>query len=671
MISQLRPTILACAIFACCIAQDSHAGSQPAPAGAIQAALLPIESFFQNSTFSEARLAPNAKSVAIRIANKEGRARLAVLDLENMKTTVVADFEDADIGNFSWVNDQRLVFDLRDLLLPAGERSGAPGLFAVNRDGSKFKQLVDRFRVFVKAGGSGRELLPWNTFLHGSIGHQESDEVYVAQPEAWDKGSVDYINLQRLNTLTGSISTVETPLHSLGWLNDAQGTPKIAITRQQQSQAILYKDPATDQWRKLFEFDIVRGSEISPVSFDGQNTLYIRANQGQDKASIYAYDLANNKVKETPLIASKDYDINPSFIGNSKNKILGARYHIDAEVTQWFDPAMQAAQKIVDTLLPATSNQISVAHRAETPFMLVHAYSDTQPSLYFLLNTETKKLIKLGSGNPDIDARKMAEKDMLRYPARDGLQIPAYLTLPKDSGKKNLPMVVLVHGGPYLRGGHWSWNAEAQFLASRGYAVLEPEFRGSTGFGEKHFKAGWKQWGLAMQNDIADGARWAIAQGIADPKRICIAGASYGGYATLMGLINDPDLFRCGINWVGVTDINLMYTVNWSDFSDQWKRYGMPVMVGDPVKDAAQFKATSPLENANKIKQPLLLAYGSDDKRVPLIHGEKFYAAVKKDNPNVEWVLYDKEGHGWSLLKTRVDFWSRVEKFLEKNIGKP
>ncbi|MDB5935818.1 MAG: prolyl oligopeptidase family protein, partial [Massilia sp.] len=205
-------------------------------------------------------------------------------------------------------------------------------------------------------------------------------------------------------------------------------------------------------------------------------------------------------------------------------------------------------------------------------------------------------------------------------------------------------------------------------------AVLEPEYRGSTGFGSKHYRAGWKQWGLKMQDDIADGAKWAIAQGIVDPQRICIAGASYGGYATLMGLIKDPELFKCGIDWVGVTDINLLYSGHWSfrsDTSDAYKQYGMPQLVGDPVKDAEQFKATSPLEQAARIKQPLLLAYGGSDVRVPLYHGRKFYEAVKSTNKNVEMVVYDEEGHGWALPKNRIDFWSRVEKFLDKNIGKP
>jgi dipeptidyl aminopeptidase/acylaminoacyl peptidase len=223
-----------------------------------------------------------------------------------------------------------------------------------------------------------------------------------------------------------------------------------------------------------------------------------------------------------------------------------------------------------------------------------------------------------------------------------------------------------------VRGNHWGWDSDTQFLASRGYAVLEPDFRGSRGYGMAHFRAGWKQWGLAMQDDIADATRWAIAQGIADPKRICIAGASYGGYAALMGLVNDPDLYKCGINWVGVTDINLLFNGHWSfesDMTDDWKNHGMPLMIGDPVKDAAQFKATSPIEQAAKITQPLLLAYGAVDRRVPLYHGNKFRDAVQAHNKQVEWVVYQDEGHGWTRPENRFDFWTRVEKFLGRHIG--
>jgi len=304
--------------------------------------------------------------------------------------------------------------------------------------------------------------------------------------------------------------------------------------------------------------------------------------------------------------------------------------------------------------------------------VLVQSYSDVVPAIYSLYNTQTGQLSKIADVRPDIKPAQMGRQQFVRYKARDGLEIPALLTLPAGGATSKLPMVVLVHGGPYVRGASWGWNPVSQFLASRGYAVLEPEFRGSLGFGIKHFKAGFKQWGLAMQDDIADGVQWAVGKGIADGSRVCIAGASYGGYATLMGLVKDPGLYKCGINWVGVTDIKLLYNGGWTftnDTSDEFKAYGMPDMIGDPVRDAAQLEATSPIAQAARIRQPVLLAYGGVDRRVPINHGTQFRDALMKTNKDVEWVEYPVEGHGWALEKNTIDFWSRVERFLDRNIG--
>jgi dipeptidyl aminopeptidase/acylaminoacyl peptidase len=306
-----------------------------------------------------------------------------------------------------------------------------------------------------------------------------------------------------------------------------------------------------------------------------------------------------------------------------------------------------------------------------SPWVLVQAEADVQPMLTFLYNTETRKLTRVGASLPRIDPRQMSRTEFVHYPARDGLQIPAYLTLPKGQPKTGLPLIVLVHGGPFVRGSKWQWDPEVQFLASRGYAVLQPEFRGSTGYGSKLFSAGFKQWGQAMQDDLADGARWAIAQGTADPKRICIAGASYGGYAVLMGLKKNPELFRCGVNWVGVTDIQLLFSSTWSDISGEAKKYDMKELIGNPMADAAVFKANSPVEQAASIKQAVLLAYGAWDTRVPVVHGRRFLDAVKPYNPGVEWVVYEKEGHGWAHQDTKLDFWGRVERFLARNLSSP
>ena len=421
-------------------------------------------------------------------------------------------------------------------------------------------------------------------------------------------------------------------------------------------------------WRLLYDYDAFADDGYRPHAIGADGTLFVTGRApGSDTDALFRYDLAANEVVPEPLVSLAGYDFTGSLVFVDK-RLAGVRYATDARATAWLDPRLKEVQRKVDALLPGTLNHIHIPSRSETPLVAVSAASDRDPGTVYLYDTKAGTLNPLGKAMRDIDPRRMGKRDLVRYKAADGLEIPAWLTLPPGGGK-NLPMVVLVHGGPYVPAATWEWHADSQFLASRGYAVLEPDYRGTTGYGARHFRAGWKQWGLKMQSDIADGTRWAIAQGIADPARVCIAGASYGGYATLMGLVNDPDLYKCGINWVGVTDIEMMYTVSWSDFSLVWQQYGMPRLVGDRVKDAEQLKKTSPLQQASRIRQPLLLAYGGMDRRVPIVHGTRFREAVEKVNPNVEWVEYRLEGHGWALVQNRIDFWTRVEKFLARHIG--
>jgi dipeptidyl aminopeptidase/acylaminoacyl peptidase len=634
----------------------------------------PIESFFEEPAFTGAKLAPNARALAVRVGASGQRDALAVIDLASNTIKVVARFSDADVGHFQWVNDERLVFNARDKRVGAGETYEGPGLFAVNRDGSAFIQLVSRGAAKMTSG-TRRKLLAWNHFLVPQVGAQDSEFVYVTNPHWSVSGDTDYVSLLRLNTLTGRASAVSRPGATRNWLLDHKGEPRIATTLVDNIETIHYRDPATDEWRKLVAFDAYMGGKggFTPLAFAPDGSLYVSAYGDGDTSELFRYDLARATLAKEALLKIEHYDFNGHLV-TTRDQLLGIHYLSDAEAVEWLDANMKALQQRIDALRPGTVNLIEPAARAQTPWVQVTSYSDTQPLTASLFNTETGLFNQIGDTHANIVPAQMGRQEAVRYKARDGLTIPAWLTLPHDGTGKNLPLVVLVHGGPYVRGGSWGWNANAQFLASRGYAVLEPEFRGSTGFGKKHFHAGWKQWGLKMQDDIADGARWAIAEGIVDPKRICIAGASYGGYATLMGLINNPELFKCGIDWVGVTDIALLYTGHWSaksDLSEGYKKYGMPTLVGDPVKDAAQFEATSPLAQAARIKQPLLLAYGGADQRVPVYHGKKFYEAVKRTNADVESVVYDEEGHGWALPKNRIDFWGRVEQFLERHIGKP
>jgi dipeptidyl aminopeptidase/acylaminoacyl peptidase len=263
----------------------------------------------------------------------------------------------------------------------------------------------------------------------------------------------------------------------------------------------------------------------------------------------------------------------------------------------------------------------------------------------------------------------MATLDFHRIKTRDGADLPVWVTTPAKSVAAATPpaAVVLVHGGPWLRGGHWRWDDDAQFLASRGYVVVEPEFRGGTGFGDAHFRAGWKQWGGLMQDDVADAVKWAAGKGLIDPKRVCIAGASYGGYATLMGLIKHPELYRCGIAWVAVTDPRLLFAFSWlSDMSEEAKKYDLRTLIGDPDKDAAMLRAAAPVELAGRIKAPVMLAFGGVDQRVPLEHGTLMRDALRAAGNVPEWVVYPEEGHGWLRIESRVDFANRAERFLAK-----
>ncbi|WEF31454.1 alpha/beta hydrolase family protein [Pseudoduganella chitinolytica] len=659
-----------CALFATAAAAQTAPAAAPPPAAA----------FFANPAFTGGVLSPSGRYLAAKVDGKTGRDALAVIDLTDKAARVVAGFADADIGTVQWVNDERLLFDTTDKQIAAGAMRFAPGLYTVKHDGSKFRQLAERREYFIR-DGSRKDMLPWHTYMMDETGKQDSDYVYV-RDIGFAGNTVRSVDLLRLNVATGTTSSVNVPFTAIDWMLDNDGEPRLAHSLDKGKATIWLRDRATDKWRVLASFEAYGPDEHSfePIGFGPDGTLYARARRDNDQAAIFKIDLQTGTIGTQPVLRVDGFDFSGHLVADA-TRLLGVRYQGDARDTAWFDPAFKAIQADVDAKLPGTANLIGVPRRPDTPHLLVTAYSDVQPNVYFIYDTATRKLDFVGQAHKDIRAKAMGHQHFVTYAARDGLKIPAMLTLPPGVAAnqpgtaplpKNLPLVVLVHGGPYVRGTYWQWDPEVQFLASRGYAVLQPEFRGSTGYGREHFARGLKQWGLAMQDDIADGARWAIAQGYADPARICIAGASYGGYATLMGLVRNPTLYRCGVAWAGVTDINLMYTGHWryaSDVPEEFKEYGMPQLIGDPVKDAEQLKATSPLQQASRIRQPLLLAYGTADERVPMIHGTRFRDAVKAVNKEVEWIEYEDEGHGWSLPQNRIDFWTRVERFLDRHIG--
>lgn len=643
---------------------------------------IPIRDFFRLPAVRAPQLSPDGRRIAMLVPAGKNRVGLAMADTATPEKFVgVAQFEDADIRSFEWVNDQRLVFDAIDFQAPVAYQTGS-GLYAVNADGSEFVWLIERNGNYRTVGvPSVRPLTQRHQFV-GTL-DDGSDDVLVQRWNFTESGRAADSTMVRLNTksiTTRSLITTPVPEGAQQWVLDRTGKPRVIVTAGgyfDTNMTIHWRPENSDEWEVLTRFDAVDPppTAFNPIAVDYDGTLLVstisgdRTSNPDRVAALHRYDSVKRAIDPTPLLSLKGFDYAGQLVfDRSARKLAGITYTTDASGVTWLDAGMRNLQESVDKQLPGTNNLLACRRCSTATHFVVVSYSDRQSPVYFLMDRATAKLKLLGASRPWLDSRLLAEQDFQRIKARDGMEIPVYVTKPK--GKGPWPTVVLVHGGPYVRGHAWGFNPDGQFLASRGYLVVETEFRGSTGYGDRLFKAGWKQWGLTMQDDVTDATRWAIQQGLADPKRIAIAGASYGGYATMMGLLKEPALYKAGINWVGVTDIELMYDIGWSDFmGSQWMRFGMPRMIGDPKKDAEQLKATSPLQQASRINQPVLMAYGEEDLRVPLPHGVKMRdALVRAGNKNVEWVQYKDEGHGFMLLENNVDFWSRVERFLGRHL---
>lgn len=625
-----------------------------------------IEEFFKRPQYSQMTLSPDGRKLAA-ISPLKGRDNLLVIDLDKRTSTMITNFETLDAAGAFWVNNSRLCLRV----VNGQEVTGEPnyrGMYCVNADG-------EELRNFTTVGGVGgrRGLAPVSPVF------DESGE-YIMEMRQRSRRSSD---LYRFNTLTGryTLLTADSPGDVTGWVLDRNLVPRVAVSipeRQKSGEprvaSVWHRAGADAKWEKLWQYRTgwVDDDVFSPVAFDFDNeTLYVATNKGRDKAAIYAYDTKTktmgNLLLEHPLM-----DVNGGLLFSWKRKKLaGVALNPEKPLLVWTDPELARLQRTIDATLPKTFNQLMPARDNEAR-MLIYAYSDVDPGAYYLFDAERKKLELVARTRDWIDPSLMAERRFVKYKARDGMEIPAWVTIPKGGGK-NLPLVVNIHGGPWGRAYSWaSWGRwpEAQFLASRGYVVLEPEPRGSLGWGRKHFFSSLKQWGQTMQDDITDGALHLVNEGLVDRNRMCLHGGSYGGYATLQGLVKDPDLWKCGSALVAVTDLGLMQDIVYSDtamLSDFYQE-DFVHMVGDKDKDRAMFEKVSPARNAAKIKAKVLLTMGSNDIRVPLRHGEAMRDAMEAAGKPIEYVVYVGEGHGYNKDEHVFDQYRRLEKLLKETL---
>jgi dipeptidyl aminopeptidase/acylaminoacyl peptidase len=659
-----------------CAAAAADAADSPAA--------VPIKAFFAEPRMARPVLSPDGQYLAVHVGNeKTGRRDLMVIELgPSPKATIVARFADSDIDEVHWVNRRRLVFTLKNTP-QSWDVAPCPGLWASNHDGTERRRLIRNDCIIRQEDTrpsltQARELLPNHSFVR--VLRDGSDDVMIERRNLSDDDRRETIGLKqlsvldtsllRLNTVTAQVRAVAVPGYPAGpqrWLVDQNGAARLVYTTGGGQTDLHWRAGDDAAWQKI---PGVEPQGFEPVTIGPDGELYAVATR-DDAArtrALFRFDRQALKLSPEPIVGIAGFDfLGEPIFDHRQRKLIGVRYTGDATSTVWLDESMKQLQARVDKLVPDRVNLLHVAECGCSRWVVVQSYSDRQPDLFLIYDRESDRVNPIGSALPEIDPRRMAERDFVRFDARDGLSIPLHVT--KPAGKGPWPMVVLVHGGPWVRGGSWQWTAESQFLASRGYLVIEPEYRGSRGYGSRHWQAGWKQLGLKMQDDLADAARWAINAKLADPQRVCIAGAGYGGYAALMGLARDPQLYRCGVAWAAVTDLELMFEQRWrSEMPDDWRLYGMSTLVGDRSQDAWQLAATSPMKQADRIRRPLLLAFGGDDKRVPIEHGSKFRDAVKKVNDLVEWIEYANEGHGFSKPENRYDFYGRMEKFLDTHL---
>lgn len=639
-----------------------------------QAAPPSVEDFFRREAIGHVQLSPSGQHLALTVPSPEGRTRLAVLDLPlTQAPRVVASFRNADIGKFAWVNDNRLIYEAVDFSDGVVVRAYGAGTFAVNHDGKESRQLIAWRGFEVKeATHIVSRVLDYQWKWDRTI-DDGSDDVWVHENQFDGRGEPTGQAIARLNTATGLLRPVQLAglEHINGWLPGPDGAPAVVRTSWNGRRQLHWREAPSKPWQMILDTVNQDGKGFWPSYLEGTDRLIVSASQSGEDA-LYTFDLKSRQLSPQPLVTVKGFDLDVVLEDDLKaGQVVGLHFVTDRPQSYWFDDDIDALQKSLDASLPAgRNNQITCGRCTTTRYFVVHSTSDTQPGEYYLYDRQQRKLELIGAERPWLPEASQGRRSFHRIAARDGLSMPVYITHPAGTKPTDkLPAVVLVHGGPWVRGANLDWDEEAQFLASRGYRVIEPEFRGSTGYGNKLFSAGIKQEGQAMQDDLADAVQWAAKQGLIDDKRVCIMGASYGGYAALMGPIRHPGVYRCAISFAGVTDIELRYNARDSDLTEQLRRYSLPLLLGDPEADKERMRSVSPLLRAGEIKVPVLLAQGAKDRRVPIEHAEKFVKAAKAAGVNVDYKVYELEGHGFAIPADEADYYRRVEAFLAKHLG--
>ncbi len=628
---------------------------------------VPTRAFFDSAKVTNMKISPDGEHVAFTF--EEGsEVRLAVLDLDSSAITASFGFGDNQhVFNFWWGSNTRV-------LMSVGERTGnldnlgrPAHLYAANIDGSQRQQIFE----VATSGYQVLHTLP-----------DDDEHVLIARRHFAD-GGVPKGNL--LNIYDGDMRYLaDQPVSDnlIAIIPDNSGELRVAAELIQgdamdDRELNLFVKRGEDNWQRLRIPSVRQTVSIDLIGFSADNSqAFFVSNHDMptdDRSGVFRYDFATNEIEF--LYRHSDVDIGGSLVGHD-GEVLGVVTNLGPSTYTFFDDLADSNEDAVLMRRLAASfpqdNVRLISFSGDGSLAIASVFGDRNPGEFFLFNTETLQARFLAARLPELPKDRLVPMEAVRIEARDGLELHALLTRPADQ-QENLPLIVNVHGGPFGIVDLWGYNGEAQFFAHHGYATLQVNFRGSGGRGEDFIAMGRREWGGEMQDDVTDATRWAIEQGIADPERICIYGGSYGGYATLMGVIKEPELYACGVGYVGVYDLTWFREGDGSDFSRGTSRVAranferfMSTMVGE---DPNSLRPVSPVHHVDKIQAELFIVHGGNDVRVPVGHAYRLRDALDDIDKDYEWMIKEKEGHGFFNVDNRVELYDAMLTFFNRHIG--
>ncbi|UNK48050.1 S9 family peptidase [Lysobacter sp. S4-A87] len=618
-----------------------------------------VPAFLKKDSFGAIKISPTGEYYAATVPLVDRTVLVVIRRADKTFTAKVSGGENSEVDDFWWVNDERVVISMAERFstlekpLPTGE------LHAINADGSSPKKLVgnDESTALVQVvkfdGFTAAYLI--DDLPADDRNVLISVQAYSANPQT---------RIDQLNVYSGRQSTVATaPVRRARFTTDRSGEVRFARGAGNDNFSKLYYREGRDGDWRLINDEATSGHVEWALGFAADNrTAYLQVERERGPDAIVAMDMATGQRRE--LLADPNVDPYQIIFDHDGSVPVGATYMRERIESRFFDETSTRA-RLQRMLEKAFANQTVevTSSTADGRLCLVLVSSDRNPGDFYLFDTQSRHASLLFSRAGWLDPGKMAPTRSIELAARDGVRLHGYLTLPPGSTGKNLPMVVVPHGGPFGLFDEIGFGRESQILAAAGYAVLQVNFRGSGNYGRSFLQAGARQFGGTMQDDVTDATRWAIDQGIADRKRLCIYGASYGGYAAMMGAAREPDLYACAAGYVGVYDLPMKHEANSSEA--RWMRNWSNDWMGE--RDTLEQR--SPNRIADRIKVPVFLAAGGKDEIAPIKHSKLMEASLRSAGVPVETLYFPTEGHGFYTQEHQTEFYGRLLDFLGRHLG--